>query len=1029
MASSPGSKNPRQTANQSASAYPDEGMPIQRVRALKLSTSVRRALDRGQALAVEQRFRGLFGTGLLLMVLEEAGRSASDNVGVSAARWLFERIQAAGGDRFAAARRQFFAENALPEGAEAAAPQSVSQSLWGVFQAAARLPAHDGILATRHLLVALLAFQPTGRSKPTNAHEVLGRLGLDRQQLLAELLQSLATGGPTPERADWRALAGQSPAADAATAPEVAAGPVVAGFAHDTPSGRAADDCLDLGSTIAAMANLIASPQLDGTLSLGVFGNWGSGKSFFMCRLREAIHEITAGARRTAAPASGLDYWPNIAQVEFNAWHYVDASLWASLMSHLLDVLRRWNPPGEPADHQSQLAAAIEKLEITATARNEAVARQAAAEAAQEEAEAKRQVAQNRYSDAAERLQQAMQRSLWSFVEKTLGGSADPALRALRELGLLAGDAQLSVEALYAETREFTTTAGRLRVVADQMLRQPEGAKALRRFAYAAAGTLGAILVVSIWVEWFRNAVAVLGAAVVGAVAFVAKVWELVQRVSAGVAAKLAPLRTARLTIEQQLADAEAAKAGLVAGIEKEVAECSARLAAATAEVTAREQDVRAAERAVKDAVSGRAVQQFIEQRLAAGDYQKQLGLIATIRRDFEQLSDLIRAHNAMRLRLPQETAAIETALRRARPDITKEELTALYENLGINRIVLYIDDLDRCPPDRVVEVLQAIHLLLSFPIFVVVVGVDSRWMAHSLAREYPSLLGGKDLDDGPSEGRAQEVGLSTVTPADYLEKIFQIPFWVPPLDPAATAKMIGRLVGAGDSPTAPREGHATNGDRAQPQSAPANQLEPMDANAAPATPDTGNVGAGASPLAGDPAPVALRPDLLQIGAEEQQAMQSLAAIVGRSPRATKRFVNSYRLLKVALVDDRKNGVSYSEAAAGALAAPMFLLAIVTGLPGLAAKFVEILPANQTASAVDQLLAVADWAAADVAHADAVRRTRLFHQQGAERWQQLAGLDLLAWVTRVAQFSFHSLASAGVAGAGNGGSEVHRTAE
>ncbi len=44
-----------------------------------------------------------------------------------------------------------------------------------------------------------------------------------------------------------------------------------------------------------------------------------------------------------------------------------------------------------------------------------------------------------------------------------------------------------------------------------------------------------------------------------------------------------------------------------------------------------------------------------------------------------------------------------------------------------LNRIVLYIDDLDRCPPKRVVEVLQAVHLLLAFELFVVVVGVDAR--------------------------------------------------------------------------------------------------------------------------------------------------------------------------------------------------------------------------------------------------------------------------------------------------------------
>ncbi|MGH3928616.1 MAG: P-loop NTPase fold protein [Pseudonocardiaceae bacterium] len=36
-----------------------------------------------------------------------------------------------------------------------------------------------------------------------------------------------------------------------------------------------------------------------------------------------------------------------------------------------------------------------------------------------------------------------------------------------------------------------------------------------------------------------------------------------------------------------------------------------------------------------------------------------------------------------------------------------------------IDRIIIYIDDLDRCPPQRVVEMLEAIHLLLAVELFV----------------------------------------------------------------------------------------------------------------------------------------------------------------------------------------------------------------------------------------------------------------------------------------------------------------------
>lgn len=60
--------------------------------------------------------------------------------------------------------------------------------------------------------------------------------------------------------------------------------------------------------------------------------------------------------------------------------------------------------------------------------------------------------------------------------------------------------------------------------------------------------------------------------------------------------------------------------------------------------------------------------------------------------------------------------------------------------NRKIERIVLYIDDLDRCPAAKVVDVLQAVHLLLAYPLFVVVVGVDSRWLLQSLSAHYTEL-------------------------------------------------------------------------------------------------------------------------------------------------------------------------------------------------------------------------------------------------------------------------------------------------
>src|SRR5262249_20369581 len=76
--------------------------------------------------------------------------------------------------------------------------------------------------------------------------------------------------------------------------------------------------------------------------------------------------------------------------------------------------------------------------------------------------------------------------------------------------------------------------------------------------------------------------------------------------------------------------------------------------------------------------------------------------------------------------------------------------------------------------------------LLLAFPLFVVVVAVDPRWLRECLEMHYPRLL-------ATSEKEAH--GLTTPsTPQDYLEKIFQIPFYLRPISGRGYRNMIDGL-------------------------------------------------------------------------------------------------------------------------------------------------------------------------------------------------------------------------------------------
>src|SRR6185369_6190520 len=136
------------------------------------------------------------------------------------------------------------------------------------------------------------------------------RLRIDRRAWCLELAEHLATEYPT-EQAVWQSYA--------SLASEIS--PLA--FSTDAPVGR---DLLSLDREVEAFARLIAARSTVTPLSIGVFGAWGSGKSFFMERVRERVAELAPSddVARTSP------YHGRIAQVSFNAWHYSEGSLIAA---------------------------------------------------------------------------------------------------------------------------------------------------------------------------------------------------------------------------------------------------------------------------------------------------------------------------------------------------------------------------------------------------------------------------------------------------------------------------------------------------------------------------------------------------------------------------------------------------------------------------------------------------------------------------------------------------------------------------
>src|SRR6266853_1811353 len=147
------------------------------------------------------------------------------------------------------------------------------------------------------------------------------RLRIDRRAWCIEIAEHLASKFPD-EKDVWLEYARS-------------ANPVPSlGFNTDAPEGR---DLLNIDREVDAFARLIASRNTSTPLSVGVFGAWGSGKSFFMHRLRRRVNTFAKLGRNEGAQSK---FHGRIAQIDFNAWHYSEGNLAASFVDHILRNLR-----------------------------------------------------------------------------------------------------------------------------------------------------------------------------------------------------------------------------------------------------------------------------------------------------------------------------------------------------------------------------------------------------------------------------------------------------------------------------------------------------------------------------------------------------------------------------------------------------------------------------------------------------------------------------------------------------------------
>jgi hypothetical protein len=107
---------------------------------------------------------------------------------------------------------------------------------------------------------------------------------------------------------------------------------------------------------------------------------------------------------------------------------------------------------------------------------------------------------------------------------------------------------------------------------------------------------------------------------------------------------------------------------------------------------------------------------------------------------------------------------------------VFQEEFKEALDESGVRSLVVLIDNLDRCAPDRLVENLEAIKLFLAVPKTAFVIAADEWIVRHAISTRYGT---GAARD----EQAAREAPRDLAT--DYLEKLVQVPYHLPRLSPS----------------------------------------------------------------------------------------------------------------------------------------------------------------------------------------------------------------------------------------------------
>jgi hypothetical protein len=246
-------------------------------------------------------------------------------------------------------------------------------------------------------------------------------------------------------------------------------------------------------------------------------------------------------------------------------------------------------------------------------------------------------------------------------------------------------------------------------------------------------------------------------------------------------------------------------------------------------------------------------------------DHSERLGYASVFKEEFERrLTQLARMPSAL-LR-PLDASGNPGEAPRSGVSPAKDLASG-------NRVVIFVDDLDRCRPDTIVDILEAIKITFDTANIVFVLGMDEQYVRAGIYSKYRSHIQTQEALYSNRETSSRETDsapLADLWPRRYLEKVIQIPFRLPDADPDQIKQMVSEVMAVAEGSFVTASRSSSLDESKHPVDEAGNQTRIQRALAEVDTPD--------------------------VGQQILAAAMEVAPAHGANPRRVKSFVNRCRL-------------------------------------------------------------------------------------------------------------------------------------